>query len=76
MEIPKGYKVDELPKSVRFNLIADEGMFEYLISADKDFVQMKSRLLLKKANFLNEDYQYPQGILRLYSKKRSRANCF
>ncbi|MEP6583246.1 MAG: DUF3857 domain-containing protein [Ginsengibacter sp.] len=57
MQIPKGYKVDELPKSARVNFNEDEGMFEYLLSADKDLVQMRCRLLLKKATFLNEDYQ-------------------
>ena len=57
MEIPAGYKVDELPKSTRIMLNEDEGMFEYLISNDGSNIQMRSRLVIKKANFLNEDYQ-------------------
>ena len=57
MEIPAGYKVDELPKSTRIMLNTDEGMFEYLISNDGANIQMRSRLVIKKANFLNEDYQ-------------------
>lgn len=57
MEIPKGYKVDELPKSVRFKFNEDEGMFEYLITNSEDNIQMRCRLVMRKANFLNEDYQ-------------------
>ncbi|WP_212747393.1 hypothetical protein, partial [Pseudoalteromonas piscicida] len=30
MEIPKGYAVEEIPKSVRHMLNADEAMFEYI----------------------------------------------
>ena len=57
MEILTGYKVDELPKSTRVMLNEDEGMFEYLITNDGANIQMRTRLLIKKANFLNEDYQ-------------------
>ena len=57
MEIPKGYKVDELPKSTRVMLNENEGMFEYLVSASETSIQMRRRLVIKKANFANEDYQ-------------------
>jgi hypothetical protein len=57
MEIPKGYKVEELPKSARVMLNENEGMFEYLISASENNIQMRRRLLLKKANYANDDYQ-------------------
>jgi hypothetical protein len=57
MEIPAGYKVDELPKSARIMLNEDEGMFEYLVSNDGANIQMRSRLVIKKARFVNEDYQ-------------------
>ena len=56
MEIPKGYKIDELPKSVRLNFNEDEGMFEYIISADANAIQLRCRILLKKAIFSSEDY--------------------
>lgn len=76
MEIPKGYQVDELPKSVRFQLVDNEGLFEYLISATKDFVQMRSRLLLKKANFLNDDYQYLREFYGFIVKKEAEQIVF
>jgi hypothetical protein len=56
MEIPTGFKVDELPKSVRMNLNENEGMFEYLITADANVIQLRCRILLKKAIFSSEDY--------------------
>lgn len=76
MEIPKGYKIEELPKSVRFNLNEDEGMFEYLISADKNYVQMRCRLILKKATFLNEDYPSLREFYSLIVKKESEQIVF
>lgn len=57
MEIPKGYQVDELPKSARIKLNEDEGMFEYLISSSGESIQMRCRIMLKKATYANEDYQ-------------------
>lgn len=57
MEIPKGYKIDELPKSARVMLNENEGSFEYLISADANYIQLQSRIILKKANFTGDDYQ-------------------
>ena len=76
MEIPKGYKVDELPKSVRFSLNDDDGMFEYLISANEQYVQMRCRLLLNKANFMNEDYQYLRELYASIVKKESEQIVF
>ncbi len=57
MEIPKGYKVDEIPKSARIKLNEDEGMFEYLISASAENIQMRCRVIIKKATYSKDDYQ-------------------
>ncbi len=57
METPKGYVIDELPKSARVNLNEKDGMFEYLIGKTDDGVQLRCRLVLNKANFSPEDYQ-------------------
>ena len=56
MEIPKGYKIDELPKSVRLNLNENEGMFEYIVNADKNSILLSCKIQLKKTTFLSEDY--------------------
>lgn len=76
MEVPKGYTVDELPKSVRLNFNEDEGMFEYIISADKEYVQMRSRLVLKKANYLNDDYQPLRDFYAFVVKKEAEQIVF
>jgi hypothetical protein len=76
MEIPKGYKVDELPKSVRLNFNENEGMFEYLISAGNDLIQMRCRLLLKKATYLNEDYQALRDFYGYVVKKQAEQIVF
>jgi len=76
MEIPKGYKIDEIPKSVRFNLNDDEGMFEYLITADKEYVQMRRRLILRKANFTNEDYDTLREFYSVIVKKEAEQIVF
>ena len=44
MEIPKGYIVDELPKSVRVNLNDADGSFEYLVGKTATNIQFKFRL--------------------------------
>jgi hypothetical protein len=71
MEIPKGYKVEEIPKSVRVALNGDEGMFEYLISKEEDRIQLVSTVKLHKANFLPEDYQSLRDFFGYVVKKHS-----
>ncbi|MEO7766331.1 MAG: DUF3858 domain-containing protein, partial [Ferruginibacter sp.] len=76
MEIPKGYKVDEIPKSVRLNLNEDEGMFEYLISQDAANIQMRCRLILRKANYQNGDYQSLRDFYSFIVKKEAEQIVF
>jgi len=57
MEIPKGYKVEELPKSARVKLNEDDGMFEYIIAQGGGRIQLRCRVTIKKANFEPDDYQ-------------------
>jgi hypothetical protein len=76
MEIPKGYKVEELPKSVRLNFNEDEGMFEYLFSADEKNIQMRCRLMIKKASFQNEDYQTLRELYSVIVKKQAEQIVF
>ena len=70
MEIPWGYKIDELPKSARIMLNENERMFEYLISADATIIQMRCRIMLKKANFSGEDYQTLRNFYGYIVKKK------
>jgi hypothetical protein len=76
MEIPKGYKVEELPKSTRVNLNETEGKFEYIIAASKDLVQMRTRVMLNKARFEPEDYQTLRDFFTYVVKKQSEQIVF
>lgn len=76
MEIPKGYKVDELPKSVRYKFNEDEGMFEYIISVDKETIMFRRRLYINRATFVNEDYQYLRELYSFIVKKEAEQIVF
>lgn len=76
MEIPKGYAVDEVPKSVRFNFNETEGMFEYIISASASEIQMRCRLVMRRANFTNEDYDSLREFYTFVVKKESEQIVF
>ncbi len=76
MAIPNGYRVDELPKSVRLMFNEDEGMFEYLISADAMLVQARCILTLKKANFMIEDYHTLRDFYAFIVKKEAEQIVF
>ena len=76
MEIPKGYTVDEAPKSVRSSFMENVGKFEYLVSKDAEFIQIRCRLVISKTNFLNEDYQALRDWYSYIIKKEAELVVF
>jgi hypothetical protein len=76
MEIPKGYKIDELPKSARISFNENEGMFEYLIQADAESVQLRCKIVLNKANFEPEDYEILRDFYTQIVKKQAEQIVF
>lgn len=76
IEIPKGYVVDELPKSARVSFNETDGMFEYLISNSGDYVQLRCRLKLNKANFLPEEYESLRGFFSYVVSKEGEQVVF
>jgi hypothetical protein len=71
MEIPEGYVVDELPKSAKVSLNADQGLFEYLISKEGNMIQMRCRIRLNKAWFPADDYASLRDFYAYVVKKKS-----
>ncbi len=71
MDIPKGYKVEELPKSARISLNANEGVFEYLIKAENNSISLRSNLMLSEATFSSEDYQSLRDFFAYVVKKHA-----
>ena len=76
MEIPAGYMVDEIPKSVKVAYNDTEGYFEYIIQKDDANVQLRSRLKLNKAFFSAEDYNSLREFFAYVVKKQSEQIVF
>jgi hypothetical protein len=76
MEIPKGYKVEELPKSIRLRLNSEDGMFEYIISEQDHHIQLQCRLVLSKAYYQTEDYQTLRDFYTAVIKQESEQIVF
>ncbi len=76
MQIPKGYKVDEMPKSTRIKLNNEEGLFEYLISSDGNYINLRCRTLLNEVNFSSEDYSALRDYFSLVVKKQAEQIVF
>jgi len=76
MEIPKGFQVDELPKSVRVKFNENEGFFEYLIQKNPDNIQMKVHLKFNRATFPTEEYANLREFFAFVVKKESEQIVF
>src|SRR6266536_3082076 len=76
MEVPKGYKVEELPKSARVMLNENEGMFEYIIGESGGRIQLRCHTILKKANFGPDDYQTLRDFFAYIVKKQAEQIVF
>jgi hypothetical protein len=76
MEVPKGYKVDELPKPARVSLNDNEGMFEYLIQNDGQHIQLRCRTKINKANFEPDDYETLRNFFAFIVEKEGEQIVF
>lgn len=76
MEIPRGYTIDEMPRSTRVKLNEDEGLFEYIIGKNQNLLQLRCRLVFYKANFLPDDYQTLRDFFGYVVKKESEQVVF
>ncbi|MGB8192804.1 MAG: DUF3857 domain-containing protein [Chitinophagaceae bacterium] len=76
MEIPKGYVVDELPKSAKINFNDTQGSFEYLISNTGTNITLRSRVRLNRATFMPEDYEGLRGFFDYIVKKHGEQIVF
>ncbi|MCF3110305.1 DUF3857 and transglutaminase domain-containing protein [Niabella sp. CC-SYL272] len=71
MELPKGYEVEELPKSTRVMLNENEGMFEYIVSSSGGRLMLQSKIDIRKAVFQAEDYQTLRDFFGHIARKHS-----
>ncbi|HEY4060865.1 MAG TPA: DUF3857 domain-containing protein [Puia sp.] len=71
LQIPDGYVVDELPKSARVKFNEDQGLFEYILQAQDNLIQLRCHLKLSKAYFAPEDYNNLRDFFAFIVKKES-----
>ncbi len=76
MEVPAGYKVDELPKSARVSLNGTDGMFEYLIQQSEDRIQLRCRIKINKATFEPDDYETLRNFFAFIVEKEGEQIVF
>lgn len=77
MEVPRGYMVDELPKSMVLKLNEEEdGLFEYRISQSGESISMRCRLHFKRANFAADEYELLREFFSLVVKKQGEQIVF
>ena len=76
MDVPKNYKVEETPKSARVTFNEGEGLFEYMIQKSEDKILLRSRILMKKANFAPDEYNSLREFFGHVVKKHSEQIVF
>jgi hypothetical protein len=76
MDIPKGFQIDELPKSARVAYNGTEGIFEYLIQKNESSIQMRVHLKLNRAFFPTEDYSTLRDFFGYVVKKENEQIVF
>ena len=64
MDIPRGYRLDQLPGSERIRLPDSSGVFEYLMSADSSAIHFRTRLTIRKTTYNPDEYA---GIRNFFS---------
>ena len=76
MEIPTGYLIDEIPKSVKVTLNDTDGFFEYIIQQSGSDIQLRCHLKLKKATFSANEYKTLRDFYGFVVKKEAEQIVF
>jgi transglutaminase-like putative cysteine protease len=72
MVVPAGYVVDELPKSTTVKLNEDgDGIFQYMVSESGGTISLRSRIQLKRAYYLPDEYEILREFFNLVVKKQN-----
>ena len=76
IEVPKGYVIDETPKSVKVLFNETEGFFEYLVRKSDTEVTVNSRIKFEKAFFPPDDYESLRSFFDYIVKKHAETIVF
>lgn len=71
LKLPPGYKINELPKSIKVTLPDSAASFTFITTSTDDQIQLKSVLTLNKLFFPVEEYNEVRDFFAVISKKFS-----
>jgi transglutaminase-like putative cysteine protease len=77
MDIPKGYELDELPKSARVNFDEEgKSFFEYMIANSGETISFRSRIKMIRTYYLPEEYEILREFFSLIVNKHNEQIVF
>lgn len=76
LEVPEGYEIDELPKSLKISYNGNDGYFEYIVRRYESTIQLRSTILLKKALFEPGEYNSLRDFFAGIVKKQAEQIVF
>lgn len=76
MDIPKGYAIEELPKSAKVTFNGNEGSFEYIVGKSDGKIMLRSKLNFKKAIFYPAEYEVLRNFFGTIVKKHAEQIVF
>jgi hypothetical protein len=77
MDIPEGFIVDELPKSLRINFDEEgKSFFEYLINNSNAVISLRSRVKLNRTYYTPEEYEILRDFFGLIVDKHNEQVVF
>ena len=77
IEVPKGYVVDELPKSIRMKMNEEgDAAFDYMIQQQGDNIAMRTRIMMKRTYYAPDEYDMLREFFNMVVKKQSEQIVF
>jgi hypothetical protein len=76
MDIPRGYVVDQLPRSARYSLENGDGYYEYLIESDGKAINFRMRLQLNRTNYPVSQYKALRDFYSMIIEKEKEQIVF
>jgi hypothetical protein len=77
LEIPKGYVLDEIPKSVVAKMNEEgDAIFEYRVSNSGDIVSLRSRIRFLRSYYLPDEYEMLREFFAMIVKKQAEQIVF
>jgi hypothetical protein len=77
MDVPDGYQIDELPKSLRANFDEEKtSYFEYIITESEGVISLRSRIKLIRSYFMPEEYEFLREFFSMIVNKHNEQIVF